>query len=71
MKHKLIRKLKQLGATLGTFLSLAGMVYLTGATANRYLTHGQFFIGMATLTVVVLGCISYINGQMEGGEWIE
>ena len=66
MKHKL----KQLGATLGAFGGMAGMICLTGATMNGHLTHGQFFIGMVTLTIVVLGCVKYINRNTEGGEWI-
>ena len=64
------RKLKQLTATLGAFGGMAGMICLTGATMNGHLTHGQFFIGMATLSIIVLGCVSYINHNTEGGEWI-
>ena len=65
------RKLKQLASTLGAFGGMAGMICLTGAAMNGYITHGQFFIGMATLTIIVLGCVWYINHNTEGGEWIE
>ena len=66
MKHKL----KQLGATLGAFGGMAGMICLTGATMNGHLAHTHFFVGMAILTVIVLGCVWYITHNTEGGEWI-
>ena len=64
------RKLKQLASTLGAFGGMAGMICLTGAAMNDYITHGQFFIGMVTLTIIVLGCVWYIDHNTEGGEWI-
>ena len=64
------RKLKQLASTLGAFGGMAGMIILTGATMNGHLTPLQFFIGMAILTIIVLGCVAYIDHNTEGGEWI-
>ena len=64
------RKLKQLTATLGAFGGMAGMICLTGAAMNGHLAHAHFFIGMATLSIIVLGCVWYINHNTEGGEWI-
>lgn len=63
------RKLKQLASTLGAFGGMTGMICLTGATMNGYLAHTYFFVGMATLTVIVLGCVWHINLNTEGGEW--
>ena len=56
---------------LGAFGGMAGMICLTGATMNGHLAHTHFFVGMATLTVIVLGCVWYINHNTEGGEWVE
>ena len=67
MKHKL----KQLASTLGAFGGMAGMICLTGAAMNGHLTHAHFFIGMATLSIIVLGCVWYIDRNTEGGEWVE
>ncbi len=65
------RKLKQLASTLGAFGGMAGMICLTGAAMNGHLANTQFFVGMVTLTIIVLGCVAYINQNTEGGEWIE
>ena len=64
------RKLKQLASTLGAFGGMVGMICLTGAAMNGHLAHAHFFIGMATLSIIVLGCVWYINQNTEGGEWI-
>ena len=65
------RKLKQLTATLGAFGGMAGMICLTGAAMNGHLATTHFFIGMAILTIIVLGCVKYIDQNTEGGEWLE
>ena len=66
MKH-----LKRLSAILGTFGSIAAIVCLTGATANNHISTLQFALGLAIVCVVMIGCILYIDKNMEGGEWID
>lgn len=71
MKRKLKRDLKRLGATLGVFGGIGAMVFVTGTAMNKHITILQFAIGLVTISVIMIGCIQYINLHTEGGEWID
>lgn len=71
MKHKLIRDLKRLGATLGTFGGILAMVFVTGMALNGHISILQLVLWMVTISVIMIGCIQYISKHTEGGEWIE
>ena len=71
MKHKLIRDLKRLGATLGTFGGIGAMVFVTGMAMNGHIGMLQLVLRMVTVSVIMIGCIQYIDKHTEGGKWIE
>lgn len=66
MKH-----IKRLLATIGTFGGIAGIVFLTGTAANGYIHPMHYLVSLAVSSLITLICISYINHNTEGGEWIE
>lgn len=66
-----MKYLKRLAVTAGAFGGMCAMIWLTGVAANGYIRHPHYFVGMFTLSVIVLICVWYIDKYTEGGKWID